>query len=362
MTTNNSKKLDINVTVGVDLGDKRSVICILDQEGSVEYKGSIGTDMDSVIEFFGRYQNPWKVTVAMETGTHSPWLSYQLKIRGFDVLVGNARKLRAIWDSTNKYDDRDAEMLARIARFDRHLLSPIEHRGLTAQMDLAVLKARDGLVRTRTDLINMVRGLVKASGARLPSCSAPAFARTAASELPEALRPALSKAVDTIAYLSKQIGHYDRQIERLCKARYPVTKVLQQITGVGPITSLGFILTLESPDRFTKSRDIGPFLGLVPKRDQSGESDKPLSITKAGDVYLRRLLVGCANYILGPFGPDCDLRRHGEKIASRGGKVARRKAKTAVARKLAIRLHHLWKTGETYHPLMKEAVKQEEAA
>ena len=138
---------------------------------------------------------------------------------------------------------------------------------------------------------------------------------------------------------------------------YPETLTLREITGVGPVTALAYVLTLEDPTRFNKSRDVGPYLGLTPKRDQSGKTDKALSISKAGNTYLRRLLVGSAHYILGPFGPDCDLRRYGTRIASRGGKAAKRKAVVAVARKLAVLMHQLWKNKATYDPFYKNCLK-----
>ena len=362
MTTITNSSEEFNVVIGIDLGDKSSMVCVLSGNEVNKKESTIETTSGSFLEFFDQFETPSSVVVAMETGSHSPWLSAMLLGQGFDVLVVNARKLRAIWDSPNKNDARDAEMLARIARFDRQLLSPIRHRNQIAQMDLAILKARDALVSARTNLVNTVRGLVKSSGSRLSSCSTEAFPKTVAPEIPSELTPAVSKLLTTIAHLTKQIGHYDKQIKRLCEKRYPETAYLQQVKGVGPVTSLAYILTLESPSRFTKSRDVGPYLGLVPKRDQSGQADKPLSITKAGSIHLRRLLVTASNYIMGPFGEDCDLRRLGERVEGNRGKIARRKAKIAVARKLAVVLHHLWKTKEEYQPLMKKNQKQKIAA
>jgi transposase len=118
---------------------------------------------------------------------------------------------------------------------------------------------------------------------------------------------------------------------------------------------VAFLLTIEDPARFAKSREVGPYVGLVPKQDESGESSPQLGITKTGDVMLRRLLVGSAHYILGPFGEDCDLRRQGMKLAARGGKNAKRRAIVAVARKLAVLLHRLWVTGEVYQPLRQNS-------
>lgn len=343
-------KYSINFFIGMDLGDLENQICILDTEGVIVTRTSIDNTVTGVNAFFDRFAVPGKVLVAVETGTHSPWVSHLLHARGFRVLVGNARKLRLIWESDNKSDQRDAEMLARIARFDPQLLSPIRHRSRSAHMDLAQLKARDALVRCRTSLINFVRGSCKTAGTRLPSCSADAFAKAVIEHIPEDLLAAVVPCVNTIAELTRKIRRFDAQIELLCTEGYPEAMGLRNITGVGPVTALGYVLTLEDPNRFKKSRDVGPYLGLTPKRDQSGNTDKSLSISKAGNTYLRRLLVNCAQYILGPFGPDCDLRRYGMRIASRGGKVAKRKAVVAVARKLAVLMHHLWKNNLVYEP------------
>jgi len=336
--------------VGLDLGDKFSYITIVDQDGELIEESRLPTTKASFQRKFSTLQ---PCRIAMEVGAHSRWASHLLTELGHDVLVANARKLRAIYHNPRKGDRADAETLARLGRLDPTLLSPIHHRSPQAQADLAVLRSRDAIVRCRTLLINHARDIVKASGSRLPSCSADSFAHKAAPHIPDPLRPALAPILDTIASLTKQIRAYDRQISTLCQENYPETRQLRSIDGVGPLTSLAFVLTLESPVRFTRSRDVGAALGLVPKRDQSGDRDPQLRITKTGDGYMRRLLVGSAQYILGPFGPDCDLRRWGLKLAERGGKNAKKRAVVAVARKLAILLHCLWKNGTTYDPFFQ---------
>jgi len=312
--------------VGLDLGDKLSYITIIDQEGELIEESRLPTTRASFQRKFSTLQS---CRVAMEVGTHSRWASHLLRELGHDVLVANARKLKAIYHNPRKGDRADAETLARLARLDPELLSPIHHRSPEAQADLAVLRSRDATVRSRTLLINHARSIVKSSGARLPSCSADSFAHKVAPDIPETLHPALLPILDTIASLTKQIREYDRQIELLCQDQYPETKLLRKVSGVGPLTALGYILTLEEPDRFRASREVGPAIGLVPRRDQSGDQDPQLRITKTGDPYLRRLVVGSAQYILGPFGPDCDLRRWGLKLAERGGKNANRAARRA---------------------------------
>jgi|APSaa5957512622_1039677.scaffolds.fasta_scaffold46375_1 transposase len=342
-------------TIGMDLGDRNHVLCLLDDAGEVVAKCEVVNTAHALRNFLQQFENPALVRVTMESGTHSPWISHLLDSWGFEVLVGNARRLRAIWETDRKDDYRDAEMLARIGRFDPQLLYPIQHRSMEAHADLAVLRARDALMRSRTLLINCARGLVKSEGGRLPKCSAPAFAKKAAEHVPIALAPAINPMLSQIAAMSTQIREYERCVERLCECAYTDTSRMRQVAGVGALTALAFLLTIEDPDRFRKNRSAGPFLGLTPKRDQSADTDKELSISKAGDAYMRRLLTQSANYILGPFGKDCELRRFGQRLAARGGKGAKRRAVTAVARKLAVLLLRLWKTGETYEPLRRRA-------
>jgi transposase len=196
-----------------------------------------------------------------------------------------------------------------------------------------------------------VRGAVKSFGARLPKCPSRSFHKRATAPIPEALRPALGPILEQIGSLTQRICEYDRLLETISKEHYPETELLRQVEGIGPLTALCFVLTLEDPYRFERSRSVGAYLGLVPARDQSGDRDPQKRISKEGDEMLRRLLVGSAHYILGPFSSDSDLRRHGEKIASRGAKNAKKRAVVAVVRKLAVLLHSLWISGELYEPL-----------
>jgi transposase len=345
--------------IGLDLGDKHSHLCVLDQDGQMIEETRLPTTQAA---FQHRFSNMPTGRVAMEVGTHSRWVSHLLGEMGHEALVANARKLRAIYHNPRKGDQADAETLARLARLDPQLLAPIHHRSPEAQAGLAVIRSRDALVRSRTMLINHVRGMVKSAGQRLPSCTAGNFANKAAPAIPDSLRPALISILDTIASLTQGIRTYDYQIETLCREDYPETSLLQRISGIGPLTALAFVLTLEDPQRFSKSRQVGPALGLVPRRDQSGDHDPQLSITKTGNAYLRQLLVNCAHYILGPFGPDCDLRRWGLQLAERGGKNAKKRAVVGVARKLAVLLHYLWKTGEIYDPFYLSGESAQEPA
>jgi transposase len=266
--------------------------------------------------------------------------------------------------SRRKTDEIDAENLARLARLDPKLLYPLKHRGEEGQAHMAIIRSRQALVGCRTQLVNHVRGAVKSFGGRLPKCPARSFHNRAPEHIPEALWPALGPILEQIGSLTKRIKDYERQLERISKERYPETDLLRQVEGIGPLTALTFVLTLEDPYRYAKSRSVGTYLGLVPARDQSGDRDPQKRISKEGDQMLRSLLVGSAHYILGPFGSDSDLRRHGGKIASRGGKNSKKRAAVAVARKLAVLLHSLWVSGEVYDPLYNthRRTKQEEAA
>jgi transposase len=338
------------VTAGLDLGDKYSYLCLIDTDtGKVVEEGRLRTTPET---FRRRFDSEQRMTVAIEAGTHSPWASRVLEECEHKVLVANPRKTRLIYGQGRKTDKLDAEKLARLARVDPKLLSPLEHRGEASQAHLALIRSREVVVRSRTQLINHVRGTVKSFGARLPKCSTASFHKKVAACIPKELQPALEPLLETIASLSTHIHHYDRELEALAQEHYPETRLLRQVQGVGTLTALTFVLTLEDPGRFEESRQVGAYLGLVPGKDHSGERDPQKRISKEGDEMLRRLLVGSAHYILGPFAQDSDLRRHGLKIAgSTAAKNARKRAVVAVARKLSVLLHRLWISGEVYEPL-----------
>jgi transposase len=352
-----AKREHVSFYIGIDLGDKNSNYCIMDDEAEIRVEGVLAMTADEFKAYFSAIP---RSRIAMEVGTHSPWINALLEGLGHEVYVANPRKMESIQKSTRKNDKEDARKLARLVRADPELLNPIRHRGVEARQDLILLRTRDAAVGARTKLINCVRGLVKSIGGRIPKCSAENFYNHAEKALPESIRESLLPLVKQIAVLTTVIKQYDKSISKKASEQYPETMLLQQVKGVGPITALTFVLTLEKPERFRKSREVGPYLGLVPKQDDSGESSKQLRITKTGDMMLRRLLVSGAQYILGPFGTDCDLRQFGLKLAERGGKNAKKRAIVAVARKLGILLHRLWVTAEEYDPL-RNARLQEEA-
>ena len=338
----------ITETIGVDLGDRYSAYCVIDQaSGEQVAEGRLPTTPAGFEEFFA---SRGSARVVLEAGTHSPWTSRIVATSCAEVLVANPRQLGFIFKNARKSDRLDAQLLARVGRMDPTLLSPIRHRGVKAQQDLAVIRARDTLVSARTKLVNSLRGLVKSIGGRLPKQAAKSIGTRTSLRVPEELQEALHPMLLAIEALTDEIKTYDQRVDELARKDHAEVGVLTQVAGVGNLTALAFILTLEDSAHFASSRDVGAFLGLVPKRDQSGNTDKALRISKAGDRMVRTLLVQCAHHILGRNGPPSDLRQYGERIAARGGKVAKRKAVVAVARKLAVTLHALWRSGEVYVP------------
>jgi len=336
------------LTVGVDLGDRWSQYCILGVEGETLPEGQLRTTQEDVGEFFRELTT---ARVVMEVGTHSAWVREVITEWGHEALVANPRLMEGSKRRKRKSDRIDANKLARLGRVDPQSLYPIRHRSREVRQDLVVLRARDALVSARTELINTTRGLVKSMGTRLPRCSSPSFAEKVKDAIPLEVREALLPLVQLVETVSECIERYDQKIEDLGRKKYGHTTLLRQVKGVGPITSLAYVLTLEDPQRFASSREVGPYLGLVPKQEDSGESQPQLGISKAGDRMLRRLLVGSSQYMLGAFGPDSDLRRYGLRLCERGGKNAKKRAVVAVVRKLAVLLHHLWVTGDVYEPL-----------
>jgi transposase len=347
------------LTIGLDLGDRSSWYCVLDEAGEVLLEQKLATTPKAMKEVFGGMA---RSRIALETGMHSPWVSRVLNELGHEVIVAHARNVRLIGESRKKDDRLDARTLARLARIDPQLLCPVKHRSAQAQANLTVIRARAGLVRSRTALVNTARGLAKSYGERLRGCNVRNMNREKAEGLSPELQTALGPLLAGIESLSERIREYNEEIEGLAQESYPQVALLKQIKGVGTLIALTFLLTLEDPHRFRKSRDVGCYLGLQPGRRNSGQSEPQLHISKEGDPYLRTLLVQGAHHILGPFGADSDLRRWGLKLAERGGKNGKKRAVIATARKLAVLLHRLWVSGEVYEPLRNSSRRAMPAA
>jgi transposase len=329
------------LTIGLDLGDRWSFYSVLDEAGEVILEQKVATAPEAMEQAFGRMT---RSRIALETGTHSPWVSRLLARLGHELIVAHARNVRLIGESSRKDDRLDAQTLARLARIDPELLGPVRHRSAKAQIHLTVIRARAELVSARTALVNAARGLAKSYGERLRKCGTGQVSRELVAELSVELREALEPLLAEVESLNERIKEYDARMEKIAAESYPQVARLKQVKGVGTQIALTYVLTLDDPHRFAKSREVGCFLGLKPGRRDSGQSQPQLHISKEGDRYLRTMLVQGAHYILGPFGEDSDLRRWGLQLAKRGAIVA-------VARKLAVLLHRLWVSGEVYEPL-----------
>jgi len=343
-------------TIGIDLGDKAHRVCIVDRLGNITLEKSLDNNHLALTQLASEHR---EARFVMEVGTHSPWISALLRELECEVIVGNSRKLKAISQHERKCDELDARTLAKIGRMDVDLLYPINHVSQEALKDRLIISSRENLVEQRKSLIQSVRGCVKALGLRIESCGAevlPARTRTTLSENLDVLE-SLEPTLKCIEAMNQSINELDAKLMKLSAEKYPATKILQQVAGVGPITAIAFVLAIEDPHRIEETRNVGAYFGLVPGRDQSGESDPQKGISKTGNPYIRKLLTQCAQYIMGAHGPDCDLRNYGLRRAAKGGetkkaaKGAKKKAITAVARKLGVLLLSLWKSGGTYEPL-----------
>jgi transposase len=338
------------MTMGLDIGDRYSHYCLLNQPGDVVEEGRIQSTEAALRRHF---EGEPCMRIALECGTHSPWISRLLTVLGHQVIVANARKIPAITGSESKNDRNDAEKLARFAAYDPKLLSPLEHRSEQRQMDLNLIHARSTLVRARTMIVNALRGLVKSAGGRLPACSTESLPDRASRAIPPGLTVVATPLIKQIALLNAQIGGMDKQVEKL-SVKYPEIGLLRTAPGVGPIVAAAYVLTLDRPDA-ASNRSAGAFLGLRPGQSQSGDSDPQKRISKTGDRCLRSLLVQSAQYVLGRFGPDSELRRWGLKLAATGGKRGKKRAIVAVARKLAVILHAMWRGGQRFQAFPQAA-------
>jgi transposase len=354
-----SQPPDYEAVVGLDVGDRKTHYCVLGLDGELVVEGAVATRIASLRVMF---EGKVKMRIALEAGAHSPWISRLLAEMGHEVIVANPRNLRMISESDSKNDPADARLLARLAHVGPELLSPIQQRSEKTQVDLALVRARDVAVQSRTKIINAVRGIVKSTGLRLPKSSTLTFARKAKEACPEALRPALLPLLRVVEELTREIELYEKLVAKKAETEYPETRAIQTIHGVGPLTALAFVLVLNNDrNRFRRSRDVGCYIGLRPKQRESGLRAPQLGITKAGDSFLRRLATQCAQHVLGPFGKDSALRRWGMSLALRGGKNAKKRAVIAVARKLVILMHRIWITQEIYDPLRGVAEKSSAA-
>lgn len=339
--------------IGFDIGDRKSVAFQLDREtGEMRELPAVPTSKKSVRAFFEGLAEP--MTVVVETSTSSRWIALAGRKRGHHVIVADSRKLAAVTQNARKSDEHDAAMLARLGASGMGLLSEVWVRSEPMSEDLAVVRMRDALVAARTVIVNACRSQAKSLGERLPTCSTASFASKAPADLPARLEPVLDPAFDAIEGLTSAVKAYDAQIAAVCARRPAAARLAEEIPGVGKLTALCFVLTIGDPSRFRSVRDVAAYIGLVPRRSQSGSVDRQLGISKTGNGLLRRLLVQSAHHILGPFGKESDLRTAGLALAARGAKTGKKKAVVATARKLAVVMLSIWKSGEAFEPVRKK--------
>lgn len=348
-----------SITIGLDLGNTFNKAVGLDAGGRVLFQEDLRNDPEAMEAFFNAHPG---ATVGMETGTHCRWIAALAAACGCEPVVGNARQLRLVFKSSRKNDWKDALKIAQICRADKSLFHPVTLRDDEHHRLYQLVRQRALLVGQRTQLVNAVRGFCKAGGVRLPKCDARSFASRAASLLPEGTRRDLKPLLDALAGLAAQIAAADAILEEYLDKHFPrESALLQTVPCVGPVTGAAFIALVPDPHRFRSAREAGPYFGLVPKQDQSGETDRPCEITREGNMLMRTMLVNVANLILRDAAPDTALKRFGLRLCGRGGgKVARRKAKVALARKLAVVMLAMLRSGEPFR--MAEAAPQPDGA
>src|SRR5258706_7317165 len=228
------------LTIGLDLGDRTSHYCILDGAGNVILEHSLPTTPNGIQQVFRRIP---RSRIALETGTHSPWVSRQLTQMGHEVIVAHARNVRLIGESSRKDDQLDARTLARLARIDPSLVGPVQHRSAKAQIHLTVIRARAGLVGARTALVNAARGLTKSYGERLRKCGTQQMNGEMAKGLSQELRDALEPLLREVESLNERIREYDRRIEQLAKEVYPEVSLLEKRKSGGTLIALTYVLS-----------------------------------------------------------------------------------------------------------------------
>ena len=338
--------MDNDITIGMDLGNKKHAVVAIDADGKPLFRTEVANTPEALEPFFREHAG---ATVAMETGLCCRWISALARKCGCEVLVGNARRLSAIWLSKRKNDENDALLIAKLARADRELFYPVNLRDDEHHAMIQIIELREIAVSQRTQIVNSIRGMCKAGGTFLPKCSADCFHKVGPNAIPSGERWKFTPLLAQLKQLAETIGRYDKMLRKYSAKHFrEEVTLLRSVAGVGEVTACAFVAHISDANGFGRARDAGCFFGLTPGQDQSGDKDAPRCITKTGSSMMRSLLVNSANYILRDASPDSALKRFGMRICARGGKVAKRKAKIAVARKLAVVMLAMLKSGKPY--------------
>lgn len=357
---------DNYTTIGMDVSDRKIQVCVMAKSGvnpRIVMETVIPTTREGLQKFLGTQDKG--SPVVFETGTHCRWMDETAKGMGFRVYVANPCRLRMITESRTKNDVNDARTLARIALADPGLLHPVKLRDAEHQRMMHLHEMRNLLVRQRTGIIVQMRSMAKSTGFRIPRTSAKCFHKLDTSLWPREFRDIAWPMLKNLEQLEITIRTYEKLIREL--AGSPAFKAqvdrLMEIHCVGLYAATGFVaVTGGDMDRFEKPRDIGPWLGLSPRQDQSGDIDRQCHITKAGSPFMRRLLVECAQMILRNGAAETDLKVKGMRICARGARIAKRKAVTAVARSLAVLMAAMLKRMDAPYVPLSEANERELAA
>ena len=347
-------------TIGADVSDRTTKICVMTKAGGGERRivveTTCATTKAGFEETFSKFDRSWPVV--FETGTHCRWMDRLFRKMGFKTIIGNPAKIPSITKSNTKNDRNDARELARLALADPAMLHPVCLRDEAYQQMLRFHHARNMLISQRTQTINQIRGFAKSMGHRIECSSTERFHEQGKADWPRELEECVWPLMGSLKTINLKIKAYDKLIARL--AEKPEFKAMVErvraVYGVGIVGSTVFVAAIGGrPDRFDHARDVGPYLGMTPKQDQSGDDDKQLHITHAGADIVRTALVECAGVAMMPNAKDTDLKLKGLRIAMRGGRIARKKAKVAVARGLAVAMLALLKDPEReYVPLSEE--------
>ena len=350
-------------TIGMDVSDRKTQVCVMAgtaRKPKIIMETTIPTTKEGLAKFLSAQDR--SAPVAFEAGTHCRWMNEVAEGMGFKVYVANPCRLRMITESKTKNDVNDARMLARLALSDPGLLHPVKLRGPGHQKMLNLHEMRNLLVKQRTGIVVQLRAVAKSMGFRIVKCQAASFHNLDRKAWPKDLNDIAWPMIKNLEQLAVTIKTYEKQIREL--AETPTFKAqvgrLMEIRYVGLYVATGFVaVTGGDMDRFEKPRDIGPWLGVTPKQDQSGDIDRQCRITKAGSPFMRRLLVESAQMILRDGSSDTDLKAKGLRICARGAKIAKRKAVTAVARSLAVLMVAMLKKPDApYVPLSERCEKE----
>ena len=347
-------------TIGIDVSDRTSKICVMqkmpDGERRIVIETTCATTREGFSEALSKLDRSWPI--AFETGTHCRWMDRHFKSLGFTTFIANPGKVPSITKSNTKNDRNDARELARLAIADVAMLHPVKLRDEVYQQMLRYHRGRNELICVRTKLISQLRGFAKSIGFRIEDCSTERFHKLSKGDWPEDLETVAWPLMDVIEVVNLKIKAFEKSIKGLSEQpefKGMVDRV-RLVYGVGDIGATAFVAAIGGdPDRFEHSRDAGCYLGLVPKQDQSGDKDKQLHITHAGSCLVRTVLIECAGVVLQSNAKETDLKLKGLRISMNGGRIARKKARTAVARGLAVTMLALLKNPDReYIPLSEE--------